>query len=99
MPDPQLHRQTRILATLGPATEQEETIGALLDAGASLFRLNMSHAKPDWARQVVQRIRAAAAALGSDPAPEVWTRLAEVARAAGRERDAETAKRLATVGD
>ena len=62
MPDLKSHRQTRILATLGPATEEEETIGALLDAGASLFRLNMSHAKPDWARTVVQRIRSAAAA-------------------------------------
>ena len=27
-------RQTRILATLGPVTQTEETIGALLDAGA-----------------------------------------------------------------
>ena len=60
-------RQTRILATLGPVTQTEETIGALLDAGANVFRLNMSHAKHDWARAVTGHIRAAAAARGCMP--------------------------------
>ena len=55
-------RQTRIVATLGPATETEETIGGLMDAGANLFRLNMSHARHDWVRRVVEQIRVAAAA-------------------------------------
>jgi pyruvate kinase len=57
-------RQTRILATLGPATETEETLGGLMDAGANLFRLNMSHARHDWVRRVVENIRAAAGARG-----------------------------------
>lgn len=56
----QANRQTRILTTLGPATQTEESIGALMDAGANLFRLNMSHARHDWVREVVPRIRAAA---------------------------------------
>lgn len=43
--------------------------------------------------------RAATGALDAEPSSETWTRLAEAARAAGRERDAETAQRLATVGD
>ena len=60
-------RQTRILATLGPVSDSEETIGALLDAGANVFRLNMSHAKHDWTRAVVGHIRAAAAARGCVP--------------------------------
>ena len=55
-------RQTRIVATLGPATETEETIGGLMDAGANLFRLNMSHARRDWVRRVGEQIRVAAAA-------------------------------------
>ena len=55
-------RQTRILATLGPVSDTEKTIGALLDAGTNLFRLNMSHAKHDWVRSVAGHIRAAAAA-------------------------------------
>lgn len=60
-------RQTRILATLGPVSDTEETIGALLDAGTNVFRLNMSHAKHDWVRSVAGHIRAAAAARGCVP--------------------------------
>ena len=52
------------MATLGPATETEETIGGLMDAGANLFRLNMSHARHDWVQRVVENIRAAAGARG-----------------------------------
>jgi len=35
--------RTRILATIGPASSDAETIAALLDAGADAFRLNFSH--------------------------------------------------------
>lgn len=43
--------------------------------------------------------RAVMGATGEIVEAATWTRLAEVAVAAGRERDAETARRLATVGD
>lgn len=54
-------RKTKIVATLGPATSSPQMIGALIDAGANVFRLNMSHAPHDWVRRVTQDIRAAAA--------------------------------------
>ena len=57
-------RNTKIICTLGPATERAETIGALIEAGANLFRLNMSHATHDWTRAIVARIRAAAQQTG-----------------------------------
>lgn len=60
-------RQTRILATLGPATDTVESIGQLLDAGANLFRLNMSHAPHDWACATTANIREAAAQRGLVP--------------------------------
>ncbi len=44
-------------------------------------------------------MRAASGALGDDPSSETWSRLAEAAVAAGREQDAETAHRMATVVD
>ena len=50
-------RRTKIIATLGPATETAETIGELMDRGVNVFRLNMSHAKHDWAKEVSRRIR------------------------------------------
>ncbi len=36
-------RQVKIVATLGPASSDRETIEALFRAGADVFRLNMSH--------------------------------------------------------
>ena len=55
-------RRTRIIATLGPATDSAEMIGKLIDAGVNIFRLNMSHAPHDWTRRVVKDIREGAAA-------------------------------------
>jgi len=55
-------RRTKIIATLGPATDSAEMLVRLVDAGVNLFRLNMSHAPHDWVRRVYQDIRAAAAA-------------------------------------
>ncbi|HJU49429.1 MAG TPA: pyruvate kinase, partial [Pseudogulbenkiania sp.] len=40
MQDP---KATKIIATLGPASSTVETIAALHDAGADVFRLNFSH--------------------------------------------------------
>jgi pyruvate kinase len=54
-------RKTKIIATLGPATDSPEMLGRLIDAGLNIFRLNMSHAPHDWTRRVVNDIRAAAA--------------------------------------
>lgn len=50
-------RKTRIICTLGPATDSSEKLAELIDAGADVFRLNMSHAQHDWCRDVVERIR------------------------------------------
>src|SRR5690349_9466769 len=53
-------RKTKIIATLGPATDSAEMIGRLMDAGVNVFRLNMSHAPHQWVRRVASDIRAAA---------------------------------------
>ncbi|MCR9136336.1 MAG: pyruvate kinase [Alphaproteobacteria bacterium] len=50
-------RKVKILATLGPASSDEETIQKLHEAGADVFRINMSHASHDLMRELVQRIR------------------------------------------
>lgn len=56
-------RKTKIICTLGPATESAEVLHAMIEAGANIFRLNMSHAPHDWVRQIVPRIRAIAKEL------------------------------------
>src|SRR4051794_25648579 len=50
-------RRTKIICTLGPATETTEALQGLLGAGADIFRLNMSHAKHEWVREIVPRLR------------------------------------------
>jgi pyruvate kinase len=53
-------RKTKIVATLGPATDSAEMIGKLIDGGMNIARLNMSHSSHDWVRRVVKDIREAA---------------------------------------
>lgn len=50
-------RKTKIICTLGPATETVETLTRLIEAGTDVVRLNMSHAEHKWVREVVRRIR------------------------------------------
>ena len=54
-------RRTKIVSTLGPATDSTAMIGRLMDAGVNIFRLNMSHAPHDWTRRVYADIRAESA--------------------------------------
>ena len=61
---PNALRKTKIIATLGPATDSAEMIAKLIQAGVNVFRLNMSHAPHDWVRRVVRDIRAANTAAG-----------------------------------
>ena len=51
-----VERKTKIIATIGPATGDRETIGKLVAAGMDVARLNFSHGDPEthrhWARWV-----------------------------------------------
>ncbi|MDB5557985.1 MAG: pyruvate kinase [Enterovirga sp.] len=57
-------RQTRIVATLGPASSDPEIIGRLFVAGADVFRINMSHTSHERMRELVRIIRAAEVHFG-----------------------------------
>jgi pyruvate kinase len=50
-------RRIKILATLGPASSDSATIRKLFEAGADLFRINMSHTPHDKMRELVATIR------------------------------------------
>ena len=49
---------TKIVATLGPASSQPDTIKALYEAGADVFRLNFSHGTHDEQAARIDHIRA-----------------------------------------
>jgi pyruvate kinase len=61
-------RRTKIIFTLGPATDSEAMLEKLIAAGADIVRLNMAHASHEWTRTVVRRIRAVSARLGREVA-------------------------------
>jgi pyruvate kinase len=50
-------RKTKIISTLGPATQSPEMIRQLIEAGTNVFRLNMSHASHQWCREIIGHIR------------------------------------------
>jgi len=52
-----LAKRTKIVATLGPASDKPETIRALLAAGVNVFRLNFSHSNPEEAKGKIDAIR------------------------------------------
>ena len=50
-------RRIQILATLGPASSDSAVIRKLFEAGADIFRINMSHTPHDKMRELVANIR------------------------------------------
>ncbi|MBI5382515.1 MAG: pyruvate kinase [Opitutae bacterium] len=61
-------RRTKIIFTLGPATESEAMLEKMLRAGADIVRLNMAHAKHEWTRNIIRRVRAVSQRVGRDVA-------------------------------
>jgi len=50
-------RRTKIIATIGPKTEDEKTIRKLAKAGMNIARINMSHGTHEWHSAVIKKIR------------------------------------------
>jgi pyruvate kinase len=51
------YRHTKIIATVGPATESEQMLGQLITSGVDVLRLNMAHGSGDWAKTLIARVR------------------------------------------
>jgi len=63
-----MNKRTKIIATLGPASSDLETIKNLITAGANVFRLNFSHGSAEDQKQRCVNIRQAALELGTQVA-------------------------------
>ncbi len=57
-------RRTKIVATLGPVTDDPNTLRDILQAGVDVARINFSHGGPDDHRKRVRQLREVAATLG-----------------------------------
>lgn len=50
-------RRTKIIATIGPASDSVKNITALIKSGVNVFRLNMSHGDHEYHTKIFRRIR------------------------------------------
>jgi pyruvate kinase len=60
----ELMRRTKIVATIGPASREPETLRAMVDAGMDVARLNYSHGTLEEHAETVRRVRDAASRAG-----------------------------------
>ncbi|MGB5258194.1 MAG: pyruvate kinase [Woeseiaceae bacterium] len=61
-----MRRRTKIVATLGPASDNAEILGRMIKAGMTVARLNFSHGDADEHRRRAAALREAALAAGRD---------------------------------
>ena len=52
-----MHRRTKIITTLGPATDDEQVMSDMIDAGIDLVRLNFSHGSIEEHKRRVEMVR------------------------------------------
>lgn len=62
---PKVTRRTKIVATIGPASESDDMIARLISAGVNVFRLNFSHGTAAHHARVARRIRKQATIAGN----------------------------------
>ncbi len=56
-------RKTKIVCSIGPACDNDDTIRAMIQAGMNIARFNFSHGSYDWHRQAMERVRRVAEEL------------------------------------
>lgn len=54
---------TKIIATIGPSTESEESIRSLIEHGVNIIRFNFKHNDVNWHRQMIERVKKIASEL------------------------------------
>ncbi|QOV90463.1 pyruvate kinase [Humisphaera borealis] len=57
------YRHTKIVATVGPATESEQKLSQIINLGVDVIRLNMAHGTGEWVQSLVARIRSVSSQL------------------------------------
>ena len=57
-------RRTKIVATIGPASDPPEVLRGLLEAGADVARVGLAHGPIEASRDRIERVRSVAAEIG-----------------------------------
>ncbi len=58
------YKATKLVSTIGPATESEEQLEKLILGGMNVARFNAKHVDPTWHQERIQRVRNVADRLG-----------------------------------
>lgn len=59
-----MQKLTKIVATIGPATDSEEMIEQLVHAGVNVFRFNFKHGTVEWHSERIERVNKVVSRLG-----------------------------------
>jgi len=59
-------KKTKIVATIGPASESEKNLEKMIKAGMNVARLNFSHGEYSWHRMAIKRIKKVSKNLGAN---------------------------------
>lgn len=77
-------KRTKIICTIGPATEDDDVLRNMMLSGMNVARLNFSHGTHEYHRKNIERVRRIASELGlyvailtDTKGPEIRTRLNE----------------------
>ncbi len=95
-------RKTKIVCTLGPATEDPAILARLLRAGMNVARFNMAHGDLDWHAAMMEKVRAASQQSGAPVALLIDVKGPEVrtgAVASGESIQLATGARVAVTSD
>jgi pyruvate kinase len=57
-------RRVKIVATLGPASRERETLREMFEAGLDVVRINAAHGSPDERARLVEDVRSVADEVG-----------------------------------
>ena len=73
-----MFRRTKIVTTLGPATDRDDNLRRIIAAGANVVRLNFSHGSPEdhlkratQAREIAKELGVHVAILGDLQGPKI----------------------------
>lgn len=59
-----LLKRTKIVATIGPASKEKETLRKMIENGMNVIRLNFSHNEHSWHQEVIEDVRSLSKEMG-----------------------------------
>jgi len=62
------NKRTKIVATIGPASESEKSLKSMIKAGMNVARFNFSHGEYSWHRMAIRRVKKVSDELGANVA-------------------------------